>query len=263
MIGLGTLINVVAILLGSSLGVAFGHRLPERTTRTVTDALGMVSLVIGAMNIVALRDPDYVAVAGSGTLLIMLAALILGGTAGSLLRIEDRLESFGGWLQRRFAGKPVPASAEGEAGEPPAASATADARARFIEGFVDASLIFCIGPLAVLGSLSDGLGRGIDQLVLKSTMDGFFSIAFASTLGWGVAASAIAVGAYQGALTLLAVALGGLLPAAVTASMTATGGILLLGVGLRLLHIRQVPVGDLMPAILLAPIITAVVMHFS
>lgn len=265
MIGLGTLINVIAIVLGSGLGVAFGNRLPARTSRTVTDALGMVSLVIGAMNVAAVRDPDFVAVAGSGALLIVLAALILGGTAGSLVRIEDRLESFGGWLQHRFAGGSGSGLPEGEGGpdtQPPGRGA-ADARARFIEGFVDASLIFCIGPLAVLGSLSDGLGRGIDQLVLKSTMDGFFSIAFASTLGWGVAASAIAVGAYQGALTLLAVALGGLLPAAVTASMTATGGILLLGVGLRLLHIRQVAVGDLMPAILLAPVITAVVMRLS
>ena len=110
-------------------------------------------------------------------------------------------------------------------------------------------------------SLSDGLGRGIDQLVLKSTMDGFFCVAFASTMGWGVAASAIAVTVYQGSLTVLGLALGGLLPPAVISAMTATGGILLLGVGLRLLHIRQVPVGDLMPAIAVAPILTAFLMR--
>lgn len=262
MIGLGTLINIVTILVGSAAGVAFGNRLPERTSRTITDALGMVTLVIAASNIVAFRDPDFVAVAGSGSLLVVLASLIVGGTIGSLARIEDRLEGFGGWLQRRLGAR------EGRRGAAGAQAATggeaaAAARARFIEGFVDASLIFCIGPLAVLGSLSDGLGRGIDQLVLKSTMDGFFSIAFASTMGWGVAASAIAVGAYQGALTLLAVALGGVLPAAVTASMTATGGILLLGVGLRLLHIRQVAVGDMMPAIVVAPVITAALMRLA
>lgn len=256
MVGLGTLFNIVTILVGSAVGVMVGNRLPERTSRTVTDALGMVTLVIAASNIVAFRDPDFVAVAGSGSLLVVLASLVVGGTIGSLARIEDRLEGFGGWLQLRLGGR-------AKAGNEPGDEAAGDARARFIEGFVDASLIFCIGPLAVLGSLSDGLGRGIDQLVLKSTMDGFFSIAFASTMGWGVAASAIAVGGYQGALTLLAVALGGVLPAAVTASMTATGGILLMGVGLRLLHIRQVAVGDMMPAIVVAPVITAALMRLA
>jgi uncharacterized membrane protein YqgA involved in biofilm formation len=129
-----------------------------------------------------------------------------------------------------------------------------------MEGFVDASLVFCIGPLAIIGALSDGLGRGIDQLLLKSSMDGFASLAFAASLGWGVAASALAVGVYQGLITLLAVLLGALLPGAVVASITATGGILLLGVGLRLLQIRSVPVGDLLPALAVAPVITALIM---
>ena len=259
--GLGTVFNVLAILVGAGLGTVMGHRLPERTRRTVTDALGLVTLVIGALNIAALTDPDYkAAVSGAGTLLVVLGALLIGGVAGSLLRIEDRMEQFGRWLQRRLTRRPATgpdddaaATTEAVAGDQP--------RSRFVEGFVDASLIFCIGPLAVLGSLSDGLGRGIDQLVLKSTMDGFFCVAFASTMGWGVAASAIAVTVYQGSLTVLGLALGGLLPPAVISAMTATGGILLLGVGLRLLHIRQVPVGDLMPAIAVAPILTAFLMR--
>jgi uncharacterized protein len=246
-VGLGTIINVVAILVGSTFGVWFGHRLPERTTRTVTDALGLVTLVIGGLNVVALRDADYVAAVGGGiTLLIVLAALLVGGITGSLLRIEDRLESVGGWLQRRFVRDDAPAS-----------------QARFVEGFVDASLLFCIGPLAVLGSLSDGLGNGIDQLALKSVLDGFAALAFAATLGWGVAASAISVGAWQGLLTILAVLVGSLLPAAVVASVTATGGVLLLGVGLRLLQIRAVPVGDLLPALLVAPVLTAIAMAIT
>jgi uncharacterized membrane protein YqgA involved in biofilm formation len=242
-VGTGTVLNVATILVGSALGVWFGHRLPERTTRTVTDALGLVTLVIGGLNVAALQDPDFTGAVGSGvTLLVVLGSLLIGGIAGSLLRIEDRLAGIGGWLQARFAG----------------AGAT-EARARFVEGFVDASLIFCIGPLAVLGALSDGLGHGIDQLALKSTLDGFAALAFAASLGWGVAASALSVGAWQGLLTVVAVLLGSLLPAALVASITATGGVLLLGVGLRLLHVREVPVGDLLPALILAPLLTAVV----
>jgi uncharacterized membrane protein YqgA involved in biofilm formation len=241
--GLGTLVNVVAILAGSAVGVLFGSRLPERTTRTITDALGLTTLVIGALNVLALQDADFrAAVGGGATLLVVIGSLVVGGTAGSLLRIEERLEGAGGWLQRRFAGD------GGSAG-----------RARFIEGFVDASLIFAIGPLAILGSLSDGLGRGIDQLALKSVMDGLTSIAFAASLGWGVAASAISVGAWQGVFTVVGVVIGGVMPAAQIAAVTATGGILLLGVGLRLLKLRPVPVGDLLPALVVAPILTELV----
>jgi uncharacterized membrane protein YqgA involved in biofilm formation len=243
MVGMGTILNVVAILVGSALGVWFGHRLPERTTRTVTDALGLVVLVIGGLNVVALKDEAFAAAVGDGfTLLVVLGALLIGGIAGSLLRIEDRLEDAGGWLQARFV--------RGDA---------SPARARFVEGFVDASLVFCIGPLAILGALSDGLGHGIDQLALKATLDGFASLAFAASLGWGVAASAISVGIYQGLLTVMAVLLGSLMPAAAVAAITATGGVLLLGVGLRLLQVRAVPVGDMLPALVAAPVLTVLV----
>lgn len=240
--GLGTIINVCAILVGSGIGVFVGHRLPERTTNTVTDALGLVTLVIGVLNALAVRDAAYVEAVGSGlTLLIVLGALLIGGITGSLLRIEQRLESFGGWLQRRLV------------------RGDKNGRANFIEGFVDASLIFCIGPLAVLGSLSDGLGLGIEQLSLKSMLDGFASIAFAASLGWGVAASALSVGVWQGTLTLLSALLGSVLSDALIASVTATGGVLLLGVGMRLLKIKAVPVGDMLPALIVAPVLTAVV----
>ena len=243
MIGLGTIYNVVAILVGSALGVWFGHRLPERTGRTVTDALGLVVLIIGGLNVMALQDPAYVAAVGEGlTLLVVLGALVFGGIAGSLLRIEERLEGVGGWLQARFVRDDASPS-----------------RARFVEGFVDASLVFCIGPLAILGSLSDGLGRGIEQLVLKGTIDGFASLAFAASLGWGVAASAIPVGLYQGSLTIIAALLGSLMPAEAVAAITATGGVLLLGVGLRLLQVRPVPVGDMLPALAIAPLLMALV----
>ncbi len=241
--GAGTALNVAAILVGSGLGVLVGHRLPERTRHTVTDALGLVVLVIGGLNLAALSDADFVrAVGAGGTLLVVLGALVIGGIVGSLLRLEQRLESLGGRLQKRLS--------SGSSGE---------GRTRFVEGFVTASLVFVVGPLAVLGSLSDGLGRGIDQLALKSTLDGFASLAFASSLGWGVAASALSVAIFQGVLTALGFALGSLLPLALVAAITATGGVLLLGVGLRLLQLRPVPVGDMLPALVIAPALAALV----
>ncbi|MCW2613830.1 MAG: hypothetical protein JWN08_824 [Frankiales bacterium] len=241
--GAGTVLNMTTVLVGSGLGVLLGHRLPERTRTTVTDALGLVTLVIGALNVAGLSDPDFRgAVGDSGTLLVVLGALLVGGIAGSLLELEARLEGTGAWLQRRLSRE--------DAGPE---------RARFVEGYVSASLVFVIGPLAVLGSLSDGLGRGIDQLALKSTLDGFAALAFAASLGWGVAAAALSVGVVQGLLTLLGFLLGGLLPASLVAAVTATGGVLLLGVGLRLLDLKQVAVGDLLPALLVAPALTALV----
>jgi len=237
---LGTLINIVAILAGATIGVLLGNRLPERLSRTLTDAMGLVVLVIGALNLAALQDADFVAaVTSAGTLLIVLGALLLGGITGSLLQIEARLEQFGGWLQRKTSGS----------GD----------RQKFIEGFVNSSLLFTIGPMAVLGALQDGLGNGFDILALKSTLDGFTAIAFAAALGWGVAFSAIPVGVWQGALTVIAVGAGALMPASVVASITATGGILLLGTGLRLLQIRMVSVADLLPALVFAPLLTLLV----
>lgn len=243
MIGLGTLINMGAILVGSAVGVALGSRLPERTRDLITSALGLVTLVVAALNVVAITDVGWQADVGSSApLLIVLGSVVIGGVIGSLLRIESRLEGVGGWLQRRMS-----------------KTSGSEARRRFIEGFVDASLLFCIGPLAILGALSDGLGQGIDQLALKSTLDGVASVAFAATLGWGVAASAISVGVIQGLFTLLGVFVGAVVAASAIASITATGGILLIGVGLRLLRVTKLAVGDLLPALVVAPILTLIV----
>ena len=200
---------------------------------------------MGGLKVVALCADMFVSAVGGGvTLRVVLGALLMGGITGSLLRIETRLEQLGGWLQARLSG-------DGRAD-----------RAQFVEGFVDSSLIFCIGPLAGLGALSDGLGQGIDELALKSSLDGFAAIAFAASLGWGVAASALSVGVWQGLLTVLAVILGSVLSPALVAAITATGGVLLLGVGLRLLNIKAVPVGDMLPALIVAPILTAVIAAF-
>ncbi|MFM1845347.1 MAG: hypothetical protein RI917_665 [Actinomycetota bacterium] len=243
MLGLGTIINVVAIVGGATIGVLLGHRLPEKMSRVLTDAMGLVVLVIGAINLMALWDSEYVeAVTSAGTLLVVLGALLIGGIAGSLLQIEERLENFGGWLQKKTSKSNQDSSKE-----------------KFIEGFVNASLLFTIGPMAVLGALSDGLGQGFETLALKSTLDGFTAIAFAAALGWGVAFSAIPVGIWQGSLTVVAAFAGALMPAAVVSAITATGGILLLATGLRVLQIRMVSVASLLPALIVAPLLTLLI----
>lgn len=244
--GAGTALNVATVLLGSAAGVLLGHRLPDRTRDVITDGLGLVTLLIAALSAAAVGDAELEAAVGaSAPVLVVLGALLVGGMAGSLLRIEDRLEGLGAFLQRRL-------SAGAGAGE---------GRARFVEGFVSSSLVFCIGPLTVLGSLSDGLGRGIDQLALKATLDGFAAIAFAASLGWGVAASALAIVVVQGTLTALGALLGGFVPEAHLAALTATGGLLLVGVALRLLRIKPLPVGDLLPALLVAPLVVEVLVR--
>ncbi len=240
--GIGTLVNVVAVLLGTTLGALIGHRLPERTRTVVTDGLGLVTLVIAASNAANVTSPALRAVVGDAVpLLVILGAVLVGGIVGSLVGIERRLEGLGAWLQSRLQGR-------GEGAAP-------ERRRRFVEGFVTSSLVFCVGPLTILGSLSDGLGNGADQLYLKSALDGFAAIAFASAFGWGVAASALTLLVVQGGLTAVGVLLGTVVPAAPLAAITATGGVLLIGVALRLLNIRQVAVGDLLPALLVAPIV--------
>jgi uncharacterized protein len=273
--GIGTAVNVATVLIGSSLGLLLGARLPTRTRDTVTDALGLVTLLIGALSAAEVGSAALAAAVGSSApVLVVLGALLLGGIAGSLLDIEARLEDFGGWLRTRLSRRGavrrhVPAgtlTSEDTTADVPAGSLSADlasreqaARERFIEGFVTASLIFCVGPLTILGSLSDGLGRGPDQLMLKAALDGFASIAFAASLGAGVMASVVAIVVVQGSLTLVGVLVGGVLPEAYIAAITATGGLLLLGVGLRLLQIKAVPVGNLLPALLVAPALVALV----
>ncbi|HWI42743.1 MAG TPA: DUF554 domain-containing protein [Nocardioides sp.] len=241
--GTGTAVNVAAVLAGSVVGRVAGDRLPPRTRSLVTDGLGLVTLLIAATSATAVLDDDLASAVGdSAPLLIVLGAVLIGGIAGSLLRLEDRVEALGGWLQRRLAG-----------------DAGSEERRRFVEGYVVASLIFCTGPLTILGSLDDGLGKGADQLYLKSALDGFASIAFAAAFGWGVAASVVTLVVVQGGLTLAGVVLGDVLPAAELAAITATGGLLLVGVALRLLDIKPVAVADLLPALAVAPLLTAAV----
>ncbi|MFL6059767.1 MAG: DUF554 family protein, partial [Marmoricola sp.] len=156
--------NAATVLAGSTIGVLVGHRLPLRTRSVVTDGLGLVTLLIAASSAWKVGSTSLSdAVGGSAPMLIVLGALLLGSITGSLVRLEDRLEGIGDALQRRLSR----VSGEGH-----------EARDRFVQGFMTASLVFCVGPLTILGSIKEGLGQGADQLLLKSALDGFASIAF-------------------------------------------------------------------------------------
>lgn len=260
--GTGTALNVGAVLLGSGLGMVLGHRLPRRTRDVVTDGLGLVTLLAAALSAAAVLDPPLREAAGpGGPVLVVLAALVVGGVVGSVLGLEDRLAGLGPRLHARLRRR-HPDSAEstgGTGGTDHADHADHADQERFAQGFMTASLVFCVGPLTVLGALNDGLGRGIDQLALKSTLDGFAAIAFAASFGLGVMASALTVAVVQGGFTMLGLLLGDVLPTAAVSALTATGGLLLVGVALRLLRLREVPVADLLPALAVAPLLTVLV----
>lgn len=269
MIGLGTLLNVVAVLAGASLGLLLGHRLPERVRHTCLQAVGLGTLLVGMQMALQVQN-----------VLIVLASLMLGAIVGELLGIEARLAGLGRWLEQRFGGlEPGAAGSGGRqcAGSPPgqrsgdlepgeadprtgASAASGTRTQRFVRGFVTASLIFCVGPLTILGSIQDGLAGDHRLLAVKSLLDGFVSIILASTLGPGVAFSALVILVYQGGLTLAAAAIGTSIPDPArnpaVLELTAVGGVLVLGIGLRLLEIKDVPVGNLLPAVALAPLLT-------
>lgn len=231
--GVGTIFNVITIVLGAFIGIFVGEKLREKSRELITDALGLVTILGAAAAIIPLFKTQYTSKLPDGwSTMPILMALLFGGLIGSALKIEERFEELGNFLRRRFRSK----------------------QNTFVEGFLSSSLLFVIGPLAILGSISDGMGNGIDQLTLKSILDGFAAMAFASSLGWGVAASAIPVGIYQGAWTAVGFFLGNIMQPYQVDAMTITGGLLLLGIGLRLLRIKMIPVGNFLPALFLAPI---------
>jgi uncharacterized membrane protein YqgA involved in biofilm formation len=251
MIGIGTIINTIAVLLGGALGMGLGSRFPIKVRETVMHGLGLVVLVIGVHLSLETRE-----------LLIVLGSVLLGGILGELLRIEDRLNGIGRWLERKAKAKTQEATAQtdepethtGKAEETPSAD-----RTRFSQAYLTASLVFCVGPMTILGSFQDGLTGDYKVLAIKSTLDFFAAMAFASTMGPGVLFAALTVLIYQGALTLGARWISGALTDAMIAEMTATGGVLMLAIGLGLLDLRRIRTGNLLPAIAIAPIIVAVV----
>lgn len=226
----GTLINAAAVLAGTAVGTLLGGRLPERIRETVMHGLGLFTLVLGlSQGLEAFRPP--LSDVTRGAVLIILGSVLVGGVLGELLRIERGLDRAGEALKARFG----------------------RGQARFTEGFVVASLVFCVGPLTILGSIQDGLTGDYQLLAIKSLLDGFGALAFASALGWGVGFSVITILVYQGALSLSATALAGAFSDAMIAAMSAVGGILIIGIGLRLLSLREVRVANLLPALVLAP----------
>ena len=234
LIGIGTFINISTIVAGSTIGVLAGARLNAKTRELITDVLGLITILAAAGAVIPMFTSEYAQSLPKGwTLLSILGSLLIGGLIGSALKLEIRLEMIGEKLRKKFG-----ANREGT----------------FVEGFVSSSLLFVIGPLAILGSISDGMGTGIDQLSLKSILDFFAAIAFAASLGWGVAASAIPVGIYQGIWTLIGFGLGSVLAQYQIDAMTIVGGLMLLSIGLRLLRIKEVAVGNLLPALAVAPI---------
>jgi uncharacterized membrane protein YqgA involved in biofilm formation len=227
--GVGTVVNIVTVLLGTAIGLLAGKRLPERLRSTVLSGVGLVVLVIGVQS-----------ATDSHNLVFPLVALVIGGATGELLQIEERLEGLGDRIRRRFE--------SAEDGGP---------RSTFTEGFVAASLLFCVGPLTILGSIKDGLG-GPDHaqlLFVKSALDGLVATIFASTLGWGVGFSVLTIAVVQGGLTIGAGAADRFLTERMIDEMTATGGVMILGIGLRLLDLKKVRVGSFLPALVVAPVL--------
>lgn len=223
----GTLINVAAIIVGGLLGIFFGRRLANNIKDTVLAGMGLFTTAIGFQMFLKTEKP-----------LVVLGALIIGALLGEWWKIEDRLQSLGIWLEKRGKG-----SSDGKS-------------SRFVRGFLSASMLFCTGPMAILGSISDGLHGDYLTLSIKSVLDGFISIAFASTLGMGVAFSALPVLAYQGSISLLAAKLDAIISIAMMSELTATGGILLMGVGISsILEIKKFSVGNFLPALAIAPLI--------
>lgn len=242
-IGFGTAVNIATIIGGAALGVLVGARMLVRTRTLITEVLGLITILGAVSALIPMWSSRYVDALPKGwTLLAILGSLLIGGLIGSALNLESRLDAIGEALRKKFG---------------------AHEKSTFVEGFVSASLLFAIGPLAILGSISDGMSTGVDQLLLKSSLDFFAAMAFAASLGWGVAAAAIPVGIYQGAWTLIGLALGNILSGYQIDAMTITGGLMLVCIGLRLLKIKDIAVGNLLPALFIVPLLVALLHSFQ
>jgi len=221
----GTIINALTVLIGGTLGTMLGHRFPQRMQETILASLGLFTLVIALDSALVTRNP-----------LIVLGSLLVGVLIGEALQLESRLEDFGGWLKRKLVRDP-----------------DASQNARFVEAFVTASLIFCVGPLTIQGAIEDGLIGDSTKLIIKAMMDGFAAMAFATTLGPGVIASVIVILLFQGGISLLAKLSSNVFTEPMILEMTATGGVVLLAIGFRLLEIKRIRAANLLPAIFIAP----------
>jgi hypothetical protein len=231
---MGTFINIVAILIGGVIGLVFGARIPDRVKGTVVSGMGLFTAAIGIQMFLKTENA-----------LIVLGSILIGALLGEWWRIEDGLEALGQALEKRF-----------HRGSADDSETSATDRGRFVLGFMTASLLYCIGPMAILGSIQDGLTGNYQTLAIKSVLDGFASIAFASTMGVGVLFSIVPLAVYQGGISLLAAQFNSIVTAGMMNEMTATGGVILVGLAIsRLLEIKQIRVGNFLPALVVAPLI--------
>ncbi len=224
MIGTGTAINIVAVLAGGTLGTVVGSRLSEGMRETAMNAIGLVTVLVGIQSFLRFENP-----------LVPLVSVIVGLVIGELLGIDDVLKRFGDALERRFSKGGSPVS----------------------RAFVTTSLLFCVGPLTILGSLQDGISGDYRLLALKSALDFVASLSFASVLGWGVLLSAGSILVVQGGLTLSGALFGSFMTEPMILALTSTGGVLLLGLGLTLLSLKEVRVANMLPALVVAPVLVA------
>jgi uncharacterized membrane protein YqgA involved in biofilm formation len=223
-VGIGTAINVLAVLAGGGIGTLAGARLPQGMRSTAMQAIGIVTLLVGVSHFLEVDN-----------VLVPLISVILGLAVGELLGLDALLRRLGDFLEKRFS-----------KGESPVSRA-----------FVTTSLLFCVGPLTVIGSLQDGLNGDYSLLALKSALDFIAALAFASVLGWGVLLSAGTVLAVQGSLTLGAAFLDAVITGPMITATTATGGVLIFGLGLGLLDLKEIKVANMLPALLVAPLLVA------
>jgi len=227
----GTLLNIITVLIGGGLGTLFGSKLPERLRETVLWGLGLFTIAMGVKMFFDSQNS-----------LIALGSVLVGGLLGEWWQIDEGLKRMGAGLEGRFN-----------------RSASAEGTARFIRGYVAASLVFCVGPMTILGSIQDGLRGDFQLLAIKSVLDGFAALAFSASLGVGVMFSAITILLYQGALSLLAAQADRWLTPPMINEMTAVGGLLVMGIGFSaLLELRPIRVANYLPALVIAPLIVAV-----
>jgi len=237
----GTIINIITVLIGGTLGLLFGARLPDRLKGTVIAGMGLFTTAIGIQMFLGTENP-----------LIVLGAILIGAILGEWWKIEDGLQNLGRVLEERFMRDPEPASTSG------AATST-----NFVRGFLTASLLFCVGPMTILGSIQDGLTGNYELLAVKSVLDGFAALAFASTLGVGVLFSTLVILVFQGGISLLAVQLNALVTTPMLNEMTATGGVILMGLAISsLLEIKKIRTGNFLPALAVAPLIVWILSLF-
>lgn len=223
----GTLLNIITVLIGGALGLIFGARIPEKLKATVIAGMGLFTAAMGLQMFLNTENP-----------LIVLGSLLIGALLGEWWRIEDGLQNLGKILEQRFS------------------KGDDDGSNKFVRGFLTASLLFCVGPMTILGSIQDGLTGDYNLLAVKSVLDGFAAMAFASTLGAGVLFSTIIILVYQGGISLLAAQLNAIVTPAMMNELTATGGVILLGLAISsLLEIKKIRVGNMLPGLAVAPLI--------